>query len=157
MLLEPTEIYVKPVVELLRSEVDVHGLAHITSGGVGNLLRLAARSATRSTRRCRCRRSSSLIHERGDVSDEEMHEVFNMGCGFCVVVPESDEAAALELLRAHYPEAQPIGRAVAGPGSVRRLVGSGRSRLTGPAGSRARATPGTRSRSEQDTYVDQGL
>ena len=42
MLLEPTEIYVKPVLELLRSEVDVRGLAHITSGGLGNLLRLAA-------------------------------------------------------------------------------------------------------------------
>jgi phosphoribosylformylglycinamidine cyclo-ligase len=42
VLLEPTEIYVKPVVELLRSEVEVHGLAHITSGGTGNLLRLAA-------------------------------------------------------------------------------------------------------------------
>ena len=42
MLLEPTEIYVKPMLELLRSEVDVHGLAHITSGGLGNLLRLRA-------------------------------------------------------------------------------------------------------------------
>ena len=42
MLLEPTEIYVKPILELLRSEVDVRGLAHITSGGLGNLLRLAA-------------------------------------------------------------------------------------------------------------------
>jgi len=42
VLLEPTQIYVKPIVELLRSEVDVHGLAHITSGGTGNLLRLAA-------------------------------------------------------------------------------------------------------------------
>ncbi|HEY5053444.1 MAG TPA: phosphoribosylformylglycinamidine cyclo-ligase, partial [Solirubrobacterales bacterium] len=37
ILLEPTEIYVKPVLELLRSEVDVRGLAHITSGGLGNL------------------------------------------------------------------------------------------------------------------------
>ena len=42
VLLEPTEIYVKPVLELLRSEVEVRGLAHITSGGLGNLLRLAA-------------------------------------------------------------------------------------------------------------------
>ena len=41
-LLEPTEIYVKPIVELLRSPIAVHGLAHITSGGTQNLLRLAA-------------------------------------------------------------------------------------------------------------------
>ena len=45
----------------------------------------------------------ALIQERGDVSEEEMHDVFNMGCGFCVVVPAADEGAALELLRAHYP------------------------------------------------------
>src|SRR5829696_2555573 len=38
VLLEPTEIYVKPVVELLRSEVDVRGLVHITTGGTENLL-----------------------------------------------------------------------------------------------------------------------
>src|SRR6201990_1770326 len=41
VVVEPTEIYVKPAVELLRSAVDVRGLAHITSGGLGNLLRLA--------------------------------------------------------------------------------------------------------------------
>ena len=72
------------------------------------------RSATRSTRRCRSPPVFDLIQERGDVSDEEMHEVFNMGCGFCVVVPAADEAAALGLLRAHYPGAARIGRAVEG-------------------------------------------
>ena len=41
-LLEPTEIYVKPVLELLDSDVEVRGLAHITSGGLDNLLRLEA-------------------------------------------------------------------------------------------------------------------
>jgi phosphoribosylaminoimidazole (AIR) synthetase len=38
-----------------------------------------------------------------------------MGCGFCVVVAAADEAAALEILGAYYPEAKRIGRAVAGP------------------------------------------
>jgi len=56
-----------------------------------------------------------LIAELGDVPDEEMYEVFNMGCGFCVVVPAADEAQALELLRGHYPEAKRIGHATEGP------------------------------------------
>jgi phosphoribosylaminoimidazole (AIR) synthetase len=43
-----------------------------------------------------------------------MHEVFNMGCGFCCVVAAEDEAAAVDSLRRHYPEAQRIGRAVEG-------------------------------------------
>ena len=44
------------------------------------------RSATRSTTRCPCPPLFDLIQERGNVADEEMHDVFNMGCGFCVVV-----------------------------------------------------------------------
>ncbi|HEX5990847.1 MAG TPA: phosphoribosylformylglycinamidine cyclo-ligase [Solirubrobacterales bacterium] len=115
VLLEPTEIYVKPIVELLRSEVDVRGLAHITSGGTRNLLRLAAEVGYEIDEPLPVPPVFDLIQELGQVSDEEMQEVFNMGCGFCVVVPGRDEAAALELLRAHYPAAQRIGRATEGP------------------------------------------
>jgi phosphoribosylformylglycinamidine cyclo-ligase len=120
VLLEPTEIYVKPVVELLRSEVSVHGLAHITSGGVNNLLRLAAEVGYEIDAPLAPPPVFALIQEQGGVSDEEMHEVFNMGCGFCVVVPAADADAALALLRAHYPAAAPIGRAVEGPKAVHR-------------------------------------
>jgi phosphoribosylformylglycinamidine cyclo-ligase len=117
-LLKPTEIYVKPIVELLRSEVDVRGLAHITSGGTRNLLRLAADVGYEIDDPLPAPPIFELIQERGGVSDEEMSEVFNMGCGFCVVVPEADEAAALEMLRAHYPGAQRIGRATEGPARI---------------------------------------
>jgi phosphoribosylformylglycinamidine cyclo-ligase len=118
VLLEPTEIYVKPVVELLRSEVDVRGLAHITSGGTGNLLRLAAEVGYEIDDPLPVPPIFDLIQERAEVSDEEMREVFNMGCGFCVVVPPVDEAAALALLRAHYPGAKPIGSASEGKQSL---------------------------------------
>ena len=123
VLLEPTEIYVKPVLELLRSEVDVRGLAHITSGGLGNLLRLAAAVGYEIDDPLPVPPIFELIQERGGVSDEEMHDVFNMGCGFCVVVPASDEAAALALLRRHYPGAKRAGRAVEGEKAVRRRQG----------------------------------
>ena len=115
VLLEPTEIYVKPVVELLRSEVEVRGLAHITSGGTKNLLRLAAEVGYEIDEPLPVPPVFALIQELGGVSDEEMSEVFNLGCGFCVVVPAGDEAAALELLRRHYPAAQRVGRATEGP------------------------------------------
>jgi phosphoribosylformylglycinamidine cyclo-ligase len=119
-LLEPTEIYVKPVLELLRSAVAVHGLAHITSGGVGNLLRLAAEVSYEIDAPLPVPAVFELIQERAGVGDEEMHEVFNMGCGFCVVVPGDDESAALTMLRAHYPGAARIGRVVEGPRAVHR-------------------------------------
>jgi phosphoribosylformylglycinamidine cyclo-ligase len=118
-LLEPTEIYVKPIVELLRSAVAVRGLAHITSGGAANLLRLAAEVGYEIDDPLPVPPIFALIEERGGVPSEEMHEVFNMGCGFCVVVPAADEDAALDLLRVHYPAAKRIGQAVEGEGVSR--------------------------------------
>jgi phosphoribosylformylglycinamidine cyclo-ligase len=111
ILLEPTEIYVRPVLELLRSQVDVRGLGHITSGGLGNLLRLETAAGFQIDDPLPVAPVFELIRELAEVSDEEMREVFNLGCGFCCVVAAADEAAALELLWAAYPEAKRIGRA----------------------------------------------
>jgi phosphoribosylformylglycinamidine cyclo-ligase len=113
-LLEPTEIYVKPVLELLRSEVEVRGLAHITSGGLGNLNRLAADVSYEIDEPLPVPPIFELIRERASVSDEEMSDVFNMGCGFCCVVAAGDEGAAVESMRRHYPGAKRIGRTVEG-------------------------------------------
>ena len=111
VLLEPTEIYVKTVIELLRSEVEVRGLAHITSGGLGNLTRLAADVGYEIDDPLPVPPVFTLIQERSGASDEEMGEVFNMGCGFCCIVAQDDEAEALGLLRRHYREARRVGRA----------------------------------------------
>jgi phosphoribosylformylglycinamidine cyclo-ligase len=115
VLLEPTEIYVKPVLALLRSPVEVRGLAHITSGGLGNLLRLETEAGFEIDDPLSVPPVFELIQELGEVPDEEMREVFNLGCGFCGIVAPDDEAAALELLRAYYPEARRIGRATSEP------------------------------------------
>ena len=50
-----------------------------------------------------------LIAELGEVPEDEMYEVFNMGCGFVCVIAAADEEAALRLLRGHYPSAKRIG------------------------------------------------
>ena len=121
VLLEPTEIYVKPIVELLRSEVEVRGLAHITSGGTANLLRLAAPVGYEIDAPLPVPPIFALIQEQGGVSEEEMYDVFNMGCGFCVVVAADEQEAALDLLRGHYPGAKRIGRAGDGARTVHRV------------------------------------
>ena len=61
-----------------------------------------------------------LIAAEAGIGDGEMHEVFNMGCGFCVTVPEADLDAALALLRAHYPAARRIGSVTDRAGVVTR-------------------------------------
>jgi phosphoribosylformylglycinamidine cyclo-ligase len=120
VLLAPTEIYVRSVLDLLRSEVEVRGLAHITSGGLGNLLRLRAEVGYEIDDPLPVPPIFALVQEQGQVPEEEMHDVFNMGCGFCAVVAAEDEPAALELLRRRYPQAKRIGRAAEGPREVRR-------------------------------------
>jgi phosphoribosylformylglycinamidine cyclo-ligase len=120
VLLQPTEIYVKPVLELLRSGVEVRGLAHITSGGLGNLNRLAADVGYEIDAPLPVPPVFSLIQERCGASDEEMGEVFNMGCGFCCIVPAEQYEEALALLRPHYPGAERIGGAASGPREIRR-------------------------------------
>jgi phosphoribosylformylglycinamidine cyclo-ligase len=120
VLLEPTEIYVKPIVELLRSEIGVRGLAHITSGGLGNLTRLAVEVSYEIDDPLPVPPIFELIQERSATSGAEMHEVFNMGCGFCCIVAAGDEGRALDLLRRHYPGAKRIGSAAKGPREIRR-------------------------------------
>jgi phosphoribosylformylglycinamidine cyclo-ligase len=120
VLLEPTEIYVRPVLELLASEVEVRGLAHITSGGLENLLRLEAEVGYVIDDPLPVPPLFDLIQERAEVPDDEMHEVFNMGCGFCCVVAARDQGAALGLLRRHHAGAARIGAVSDRRGAVSR-------------------------------------
>ena len=121
VLLEPTEIYVAAVLELLGSEVDVRGLAHITGDGLNNLTRLAAPVGYEISDPLEVPPVFDLIAELGEVSADEMYEVFNMGCGFACVVAAADEAAALSLLRGHYPAAKRIGVVTDRDGVVERV------------------------------------
>ena len=118
LLLEPTVIYVKAIRELLESDVDVRGLAHITGDGFLNLLRLEADAGYRIDAPLDVPPVFVHIAERGGVEDAELYEVFNMGCGFCVVVPPADADAALELLGRHHPGSEVIGKATTATGVV---------------------------------------
>jgi phosphoribosylformylglycinamidine cyclo-ligase len=117
-LLEPTAIYVRAVLELLRSELAVRGLAHITSGGLLNLLRLDAPVGYRIDAPLPPPPVFDLIAARSGTPAAEMHEVFNMGCGFCCVVAAADADAAVALLAARHPGAGVIGEATDRAGRV---------------------------------------
>ncbi len=122
VLLEPTVIYVRAVLELLRSDVAVHGLAHITGGGLLNLLRLgndpAGQVGFEITEPLTVLPVFSLIAEMGDVPAAEMWEVFNMGCGFCAVVPAAEAHRAVAVLADRHPGTAVIGRVTDTPGRV---------------------------------------
>jgi phosphoribosylformylglycinamidine cyclo-ligase len=120
VLLEPTEIYVRAAVELLRSEVDVRGLAHITGDGLNNLLRLSRQVGYEIDSPLPVPPVFELIQDLGRVPDDEMHEVFNMGLGFVCVVAAGDAERAIELLGRHHPGTAAIGRVTDDAGRVAR-------------------------------------
>jgi phosphoribosylformylglycinamidine cyclo-ligase len=100
--LEPTRIYVKPVLSLLES-VPVKGLAHITGGGlVGNVPRILPRGTLARIRKDRWPRPEIFqwLQREGRVAEDEMHRVFNCGIGMVAVVAAADAARAREALRA---------------------------------------------------------
>ena len=119
-LLEPTVIYVRAVLDLLGRGADVRGLAHITGGGLSNLLRLNADVGFDIEDPLPVPGVFELVQELGEVSDEEMWDVFNMGCGFVVAVAEDEEPAATALLAAHHPGARRIGSVTGDAGRIRR-------------------------------------
>jgi phosphoribosylformylglycinamidine cyclo-ligase len=108
-LLEPTTIYVRAILELLRSDIPVHGLAHITGGGLTNLLRLGDHIGFEIDAPLPVPPVFELIAELGRVSVVEMWEVFNMGCGFCAVVPSERAEDAAALLAERHPGTTVIG------------------------------------------------
>ena len=123
-LLEPTVIYVRAILELLSctgGRDRVHGLAHITGGGLDNLLRLNDGVGFRIDAPLPVPPVFDLIARCGAVADDEMWEVFNMGCGFVVVVPEDDADEVATMLSAHHPGAARIGTVTDRAGRIERL------------------------------------
>jgi phosphoribosylformylglycinamidine cyclo-ligase len=118
VLLEPTVIYVRAVLALLRSGVPVHGLAHITGDGLENLLRLHAPVGYEISDPLPVPPVFGLIARLGGIDDGEMHAVFNMGCGFVAVVPQERADEAIEILARHHPGTRRIGAVTAEGGSV---------------------------------------
>jgi phosphoribosylformylglycinamidine cyclo-ligase len=117
-LLEPTVIYVRAVLELLRWGVPVHGLAHITGGGLSNLLRLSDRVGFAIEEPLPVPPVFDLVREHGAVPEAEMWGIFNMGCGFVAVVPDAAAGEAAALLAARHPGAARIGTVTGDAGSV---------------------------------------
>ncbi len=110
-LLEPTRIYVKPVLALLK-EVEVCGVSHITGGGFyENIPRSIPDGLCARIERNRVRVLPifDLIAEKGGISERDMFNTYNMGVGMSVVVHAEEADKAIRVLRDHGVDAYPIG------------------------------------------------
>jgi phosphoribosylformylglycinamidine cyclo-ligase len=112
-LLKPTHIYVQEVVEMLQQVKEIKALIHITSDGFMNLVRVKSDVGYVIDSLLPIPPIFSAIQTRGRISDAEMFEVFNMGVGFCVVVPDDQVDRVVSIARSNGKNAQRIGHVVA--------------------------------------------
>jgi phosphoribosylformylglycinamidine cyclo-ligase len=120
-LLRPTEIYVPLARALKKARVPVRGMAHITGGGIsGNLVRVLPEGvgAMVDTKSWKRQPIFNWLQNAGNVPEEEMYKVFNMGIGLILVVPARSIDRALSLVRELYPKASQIGIIEKGPHQV---------------------------------------
>ncbi len=115
--LEPHRAYVREMIAL-RARVEVRGMAHITGGGLpGNLPRaLGGLGAYLYPSSWEEPPVFGLIRSLGGIAEEEMRRVFNLGVGFCAVVPEGEAEKALMVLREAGCDARRIGEVVGNGG-----------------------------------------
>ncbi len=106
-LLAPTEIYVKPVLEIL-DKCKINGLAHITGGAFTKLLRLK-NIGYNLDNMPKAPPLFELMQKRG-VKTEEMYKTFNMGIGFCVIAPKNEISKINSVFKKHKIKSQEIGK-----------------------------------------------
>ena len=118
VLLTPTQIYVKQVLDVVRN-CDVHGISHITGGGFDeNIPRIL-----REGQGVEVKEGSweilpvfAFLEKYGKIAHREMFNIFNMGVGMVIALDESEAAKALEILANNGLKASVIGRVVEGEG-----------------------------------------
>lgn len=115
-LLEPTRIYVPVVMELLQ-RVPIKALINVTGDGFLNLTRIRPAVGFRIKNLPDPQPIFKLIQEVGNVPDREMYHIFNMGIGFCVIVPNDREVlnAVHKVAYAHKVDSFEIGEVVEDP------------------------------------------
>ncbi len=115
-LLEPTRIYVRPVLALLK-QVQAHALAHITGGGITENLPRVLPEGTRALIDAVAWTRPSVfdwLQQQGGIEDAEMHRTFNCGVGMVVCVAADDVERTLDILHEQGEQAWPIGEVASG-------------------------------------------
>ena len=119
-LLEPTKIYVRPLLAALES-ADIRGVSHITGGGFyENIPRAVPEGLCAKIDRAAIRTPAvfSLLQRMGNIPDRDMFNTYNMGVGMSVIVSKDTADRALEALRAAGEDACVIGEIVRGEEKV---------------------------------------
>jgi phosphoribosylformylglycinamidine cyclo-ligase len=116
-LITPTRIYVRPILAMLKAGMEIHGMAHITGGGLPeNLPRCLNKGQSIAINRHSWEFPGIFrwLSQTGNVAQEAMFDTFNMGIGFVVIVPPSQAKSTLNWLESQDIAAYEIGRVTEG-------------------------------------------
>ena len=119
--LKPTQIYVKPVLAARQAELEIHGMAHITGGGLPeNLPRClgANQSIQINSNSWTIPPIFQWLAEVGSVSAEAMYNTFNMGIGFVLLVPPHQVEQTISFFKSQNISALAIGEVIPGSGTL---------------------------------------
>lgn len=119
--LTPTKIYVKSVLDALKSGLEVHGMAHITGGGLPeNLPRCLGQNQAINIHSgsWEIPKVFTWLAEAGNVNSEAMYNTFNMGIGFVLLVPPTQAQATINHFQSHDIAAYLIGEVIYGNGEL---------------------------------------
>ena len=113
--LEPTAIYVQLIGKLLKENLPIHGMAHITGGGLPeNLPRIfpPGLSPRLDKTSWEIPELFNWLQNAGDIPEIDLWNTFNMGIGFCLIVPKNEASSALEICKRNHFMAWNIGQVV---------------------------------------------
>ena len=119
-LLTPTRIYVPALLNLIQS-VPVHGIAHITGGGIaGNLKRILPKHCSAELNRATWPQPTIIdwLQQAGDIDDDELLRTFNCGLGMVVVVAAEQASAVQNVLNHHGEKSFIVGKISTGSQGV---------------------------------------
>ena len=121
VLLTPTQIYVKPILEALKTDIDIHGMAHITGGGLPENLPRCLGQGQSIQVNLDSWQVLPIFHwltETGHVSTEAMLETFNLGIGFVVIVAPEQAKSTISWFESQQIPAYAIGKVIEGDGNL---------------------------------------
>ena len=113
-ILEPTKLYVRPIMELLKT-VDVRAMSHITGGGItGNLPRVfpAYLAASIELSKLPKVKLFDWLQENANLTQEQMLETFNCGIGYVVVVPSHEVMLTMQILESYNIKSYKLGEVI---------------------------------------------
>jgi phosphoribosylformylglycinamidine cyclo-ligase len=117
-LLVPTRIYVKPVMEILKKKIAVHGLANITGGSFTKLPRLNTKVRYDLDSLPAPTGIFKQIQVDGEIDIKEMYRTFNMGIGFCVIAPRASADDIIGIFAKYKMRCKAVGSIEKGRGEV---------------------------------------